>query len=146
MGSAMFPRSADRLSHLGRLALAVDLFLLVARLAGPPGALLAGAGLWLAALPHPPALNHGALGLAGRPGALVAGAALWLAAFDAAHDLIHDALGLGRRAGAVALTVVGALLLGSGHAMLVSHLLHHKRPFAADDYEGAAARGAAGPA
>jgi fatty acid desaturase len=79
--------------------------------------------------------------VAGWAGAIVAAAALWLAAFDAAHDLVHDALGLGRRAGAVALTVAGALMLTSGHAMLVSHLWHHKRPFADDDYEGAAARG-----
>src|SRR5262249_46163325 len=73
---------------------------------------------------------------AGLAGAVVAGAALWLCAFEAAHDLVHDALGLGRRAGAVALAAAGALMLGSGHAMLVSHLWHHKRPFADDDYEG----------
>jgi fatty acid desaturase len=79
--------------------------------------------------------------LAGWPGALVASAALWLAAFETTHDLVHDALGLGRRAGAVAITIAGALQLSSGHAMLVSHLWHHKRPFADDDYEGAAARG-----
>src|SRR4051794_39328436 len=84
--------------------------------------------------------------VAGWPGAIVAAAALWLAAFAAAHDLVHHALGLGRRTGAVALTVAGALMLTSGHAMLVSHLLHHKRPFADDDYEGAAARGDAAQA
>jgi fatty acid desaturase len=77
---------------------------------------------------------------AGRPGALVAALALWFTAFAAAHDLVHDALGLGRRAGATALSLAGALLLTSGHAMRVSHLVHHRRPFADEDYEGAAAR------
>ncbi len=106
----MLPRTVDRLAHLGRLALGVGLVYPLAHLAGCPGAVLAAAGLWLAA-------------------------------FEVAHDLLHDALGLGRRAGAVALTIAGALMLSSGHAMLVSHLLHHKRPFADDDFEGAAARG-----
>jgi fatty acid desaturase len=77
----------------------------------------------------------------GLPGALVAAMALWLAGFAAAHDLIHGALGVGRAAGDAALTLVGALLLTSGHAMRVSHLLHHKRPLADGDYEGAAAHG-----
>jgi fatty acid desaturase len=79
--------------------------------------------------------------VAGLPGAVVAAAALWLCAFEAAHDLVHNAFQLGRRAGALALTIAGALMLSSGHAMLVSHLWHHKSPMADDDYEGAAAEG-----
>jgi fatty acid desaturase len=80
------------------------------------------------------------------PAMLVCAAALWLAAFATAHDLVHDALGLGRHATDRALTLVSLVLLGSGHAMRVSHLLHHKRPLADDDYEGAAARGDLGRA
>jgi fatty acid desaturase len=77
----------------------------------------------------------------GLPGVVVVAAVLWLGAFAAAHDLIHGALGLGRRAGDAALTLVGALLLTSGHAMRVSHLLHHRRPLGDGDYEGAAVHG-----
>src|SRR4051794_39707521 len=119
----MSPRNIDRLAQLGRLVLGIVLLFVFTRVAG-----------W--------------------PGAIVAAAALWLAAFDAPHDPGHPPPGLGRpprarpprRTGAVALTVAGALMLTSGHAMLVSHLLHHKRPFADDDYEGAAARGDAAQA
>jgi fatty acid desaturase len=86
------------------------------------------------------------LAAAGRlhclPAMIAAAAALWLAAFATAHDLVHNALGLGRRAGEAALTVAGWILVTSGQAMRVSHLWHHKRPLADDDYEGVAAHGA----
>jgi fatty acid desaturase len=77
------------------------------------------------------------------PGAYAALAAvgLFLAAFSFAHDLAHGALGLPARANRLWLSLAGAAMLTSGHAMRVAHLRHHAAPLADDDFEGAAVHG-----
>ncbi len=68
-------------------------------------------------------------------------ASLFLASFALAHDALHGALKLPRRVNAVVLSLAGVLMFFSGHAMRRGHLRHHARPLAADDVEGAPARG-----
>src|SRR5688500_16451369 len=98
-------------------------------------------------LAHALRVSSAALALYVLPAAWLApGVALFLAAFTLAHDLAHGALGLTRRTNRVLLSLAGALMLTSGHAMRVAHLRHHARPLADDDYEGASARGSLGRA
>jgi fatty acid desaturase len=78
--------------------------------------------------------------LPGAYGALAA-VGLFLAAFSFAHDLAHGALGLPPRTNRLLLSLAGATMLTSGHAMRVAHLRHHAAPLADDDFEGAAAHG-----
>jgi fatty acid desaturase len=78
---------------------------------------------------------------------MVAGAGLlFLEGFAFAHDLMHGALRLPRRANEVALAFAGALLLMSGHALRLTHLVHHAHALAPADVEGAPARGSLGAA
>jgi fatty acid desaturase len=72
--------------------------------------------------------------------AAAASAALFFAAFAWMHDLAHGALRLPRWVNEVALSLAGALMLMSGHALRLMHLRHHARPLAKDDVEGAPAR------
>jgi fatty acid desaturase len=65
---------------------------------------------------------------------------LFLAAFALNHDLVHGALGLRRRWSELLITLAGALMLTSGHAIKKTHLIHHRRTFAEDDLEGMSAR------
>jgi fatty acid desaturase len=84
-----------------------------------------------------------ALALVSGLGPIPAGLAsvgLFFAAFALMHDLAHGALRLPRRVNEVALSAAGALMLMSGHALRRTHLLHHARCLAPDDYEGAPAR------
>jgi fatty acid desaturase len=75
------------------------------------------------------------------PAATAAASVLvFLAGFSFQHDLAHGAFRLERNVRESALSVVGALLLMSGHAMRAMHLRHHARIFAHDDLEGASAR------
>jgi fatty acid desaturase len=78
---------------------------------------------------------------AGEPAlAAAASAALFFAAFAWMHDLAHGALRLPRWINEIALSLAGALMLMSGHALRLMHLRHHARPLAKDDVEGAPAR------
>lgn len=70
-----------------------------------------------------------------------ASALLFLGSFALMHDLAHGALGLPRRWNEAALSIAGALLGMSGHAIRRTHLRHHARTLAADDLEGRPARG-----
>ncbi|MCB9742612.1 MAG: fatty acid desaturase [Alphaproteobacteria bacterium] len=72
--------------------------------------------------------------------ALPSAAALFLAAFAFNHDALHGALGLRPRLRDASMLVAGVLMGLSGHAIRVMHLLHHARPLAPEDLEGAAAR------
>jgi fatty acid desaturase len=65
----------------------------------------------------------------------------FMASFALAHDALHGSLKLSRRVNAVVLSFAGIAMLFSGHAMRRGHLKHHARPLAADDVEGAPARG-----
>ena len=68
------------------------------------------------------------------------GAAHFLAAFGFNHDAMHGALSLSRRGRDLALLGAGSVMLMSGHAVRVMHLLHHRRPMSDEDLEGAAAK------
>jgi fatty acid desaturase len=70
-----------------------------------------------------------------------ASALLFLEAFAFMHDLAHGALLLPRWTNEVALSLAGALLLMSGHALRHTHLVHHACALADDDVEGRPARG-----
>ncbi len=74
-------------------------------------------------------------------GMVAAAGLLFLEAFAFMHDLAHGALRLPRRINEVALAVAGALLLMSGHALRLTHLVHHAHALADDDWEGRPARG-----
>lgn len=57
-----------------------------------------------------------------------------------AHGAQHYTLGLSRRATERAMFVLSALMLGSMHAVQVTHVRHHARCLADDDEEGFTAR------
>lgn len=66
-------------------------------------------------------------------------AALVMAAFTLQHDLIHGSLGVGRKLREPLLAAVGSLMLMSGHATRIMHLIHHRSLYGRDDLEGATA-------
>lgn len=72
--------------------------------------------------------------------AAVATVALFLAGFAANHDALHGSLGLPRPVRDVAMALLGATMLLSGHAIRVMHLRHHARPLQRVDLEGIAAK------
>lgn len=72
--------------------------------------------------------------------ALVALAAVFPAMVAAVHDLLHRSLGLGPRANRWWLSVLGVLVLQSGHAIQATHVAHHRRFPAPDDPEAYVAR------
>lgn len=72
-------------------------------------------------------------------GTVVASIVLFLAAFALNHDVSHNALALPHGANELALAFAGSLMLMSGHAIRATHVRHHLRPLANDDFEGAAA-------
>jgi hypothetical protein len=90
------------------------------------------------------AASLGAFGLGtafGSPLAVAAASvALHLALFGMSHDQMHGALGLGPRSGRLVLSISQVLMFGSGHGTQLTHRVHHARPLAADDTEGAGAR------
>jgi beta-carotene hydroxylase len=65
---------------------------------------------------------------------------LFITIVASAHDLVHQALGLPRWANELLLSLVGMLVIESGHAYKVSHLQHHRRFPDDDDPEGDPAR------
>ncbi|MDB4944436.1 MAG: hypothetical protein JWP97_3970 [Labilithrix sp.] len=73
------------------------------------------------------------------PVAALASVAVFMSAFTVAHDAAHGSLGLSRRAHAALLTWSALPMLISGHAMRRMHAIHHARPLAAEDLEGAGA-------
>ena len=62
------------------------------------------------------------------------------------HDVFHGNLGLRAWGNDVVLLVLSALMLGSMHAVRLTHLQHHRDCLGADDVEGDAARRGAGGA
>ncbi len=56
------------------------------------------------------------------------------------HDTFHGNLGLRARVNDVILLVLSALMLGSMHAVRLTHLQHHRECLGANDVEGASAR------
>lgn len=74
------------------------------------------------------------------PLAILSVMALFITIVASAHDLVHQALGLPRRWNDVLLSLVGMLVLESGHAYKISHLQHHRRFPDDDDPEGDPAR------
>ncbi len=74
------------------------------------------------------------------PIAVLAVMALFITIVASAHDLVHQALGLPRRANEIMLSMIGLLVLESGHAYKVSHWQHHRRFPNDDDPEGDPAR------
>lgn len=62
------------------------------------------------------------------------------------HDVFHGNLGLRAWGNDVVLLVLSGLMLGSMHAVRLTHLQHHRECLGADDVEGAAARRSAGGA
>jgi C-3',4' desaturase CrtD len=65
---------------------------------------------------------------------------LFITIVAAAHDLVHQSLGLPHRCNEIMLSLIGMLVLESGHAYKASHLQHHRRFPHDDDPEGDPAR------
>jgi fatty acid desaturase len=72
--------------------------------------------------------------------AIAAVVLLFVTVVAAAHDLVHRSIGLSRRSGDLFLSLIGMLVLESGHAYRASHLQHHRRFPLDDDPEGDPAR------
>jgi fatty acid desaturase len=70
----------------------------------------------------------------------LASAYFFLAGLRLVHDAFHDNLALSRRAGHGLLALLSALMLGSMHAVRITHLLHHRECLGPDDVEGRTAR------
>ncbi len=72
--------------------------------------------------------------------ALVLSFFFFLAGLRQVHDAYHHNLGLERRANALLLAVLSALMLGSMHAVRITHLHHHKHCLEEEDVEASSAR------
>jgi fatty acid desaturase len=70
----------------------------------------------------------------------LATAYFFLAGLRVVHDAFHDNLALSRRGGHAVLGVLSGLMLGSMHAVRVTHLQHHRDCLGPDDVEGRTAR------
>lgn len=64
----------------------------------------------------------------------------FLAGLRLVHDAFHDNLALPRRAGHAVLLTLSGLMLGSMHAVRITHLQHHRDCLGPDDVEGRTAR------
>jgi len=64
----------------------------------------------------------------------------FLAGLRQVHDAFHHNLGLERRTNHLLLTSLSVLMLGSMHAVRVTHLHHHKHALAEEDVEASSAR------
>ena len=64
----------------------------------------------------------------------------FLAGLRLVHDVFHHNLGLGRFANHVVLFVLSGLMLGSMHAIRLTHLHHHRYCLGDDDVEASSAR------
>ena len=65
---------------------------------------------------------------------------IFVAVVTVTHDVVHNSIGLSRSQSDIALFVMGAILLESGHAYRMTHLQHHKLFPQGDDPEGAPAK------
>ena len=70
----------------------------------------------------------------------LASAYFFLAGLRLVHDGFHDNLALSRGAGHALLTALSAIMLGSMHAVRITHLQHHRDCLGPDDVEGQTAR------
>lgn len=70
----------------------------------------------------------------------LASAYFFLAGLRLVHDTFHDNLALSRRAGHVVLVALSGAMLGSMHAVRLTHLQHHRDCLGPDDVEGQTAR------
>jgi fatty acid desaturase len=70
----------------------------------------------------------------------LASAYFFLAGLRVVHDAFHDNLALSRPAGHGLLVALSALMLGSMHAVRITHLQHHRDCLGPDDVEGQTAR------
>jgi fatty acid desaturase len=75
--------------------------------------------------------------------AWLASAYFFLAGLRLVHDAFHDNLALPRRAGHALLVALSGMMLGSMHAVRITHLQHHRDCLGPDDVEGRTARGSA---
>lgn len=80
-------------------------------------------------------------GLGWWPAAVLAVMLLFIAIVASAHDLVHRALGLSPWCNDFMLSLIGMLVLESGHAYRATHLQHHRRFPHDDDPEGDPAHG-----
>src|SRR5262249_23948253 len=74
------------------------------------------------------------------PWALLASFMFFLTGLRQVHNAYHYALGISRAATEWLMFVLSALMLGSMHAVQVTHLRHHRYCMAEDDVEAASAR------
>lgn len=65
---------------------------------------------------------------------------IFVAVVTVTHDIVHGSLGLSRKQSDIALFLLGAILLESGHAYRLSHLQHHKLFPNDEDPEGIPAK------
>jgi len=72
--------------------------------------------------------------------AWLASAYFFLAGLRLVHDTFHDNLALPRPAGHGLLLALSGLMLGSMHAVRITHLQHHRDCLGPDDVEGQTAR------
>ncbi len=70
----------------------------------------------------------------------LASAYFFLAGLRLVHDAFHDNLALRRPAGHALLVALSGLMLGSMHAVRITHLQHHRDCLGPDDVEGQTAR------
>jgi len=70
----------------------------------------------------------------------LASAYFFLAGLRLVHDAFHDNLALSRPAGRVVLLALSGAMLGSMHAVRITHLQHHRDCLGPDDVEGQTAR------
>jgi len=74
------------------------------------------------------------------PLVLIASAYFFLAGLRVVHDAFHGNLALSRRANDLVLLVLSGLMLGSMHAVRLTHLQHHRDCLGPGDVEGNTAR------
>jgi fatty acid desaturase len=70
----------------------------------------------------------------------LASAYFFLAGLRLVHDAFHGNLAISRRAGHGLLVLLSGLMLGSMHAVRITHLQHHRDCLGPDDVEGQTAR------
>src|SRR5690349_6073136 len=71
---------------------------------------------------------------------LIASAYFFLAGLRVVHDVFHGNLALPRRGNDLVLLVLSGLMLGSMHAVRLTHLQHHRDCLGPGDVEGNTAR------
>ncbi len=74
------------------------------------------------------------------PLALAASFLFFLAGLRLVHDVFHHNLGLDRRLNRLVLAGLSVLMLGSMHAVRLTHLHHHRHCLGEDDVEASSAR------